>query len=230
MCRHPAVSNINFVEKKMKNNIGLQLLSLYKEISGKKANDKQKDLTYRNNNQDTSTPDGIVKAISYALERGDCETANTLLNDWAMIFPLENEDNTLYNFFRVETILREMDTEKDSGSYLNLLNNAINAANDFFFVNKEESNHAMDDEAYEIYCRITNITRSLTEDDEEAERQTINQLNAPDLLAKQTDRSPNALLNNAIRRHISRYGHLSSETKYLLNCIRTEFNIPQTAN
>ncbi len=213
----------------MKNNIGLQLLSLYKEISGKKANDKQKDLTYRNNNnnQDTSTPDGIVKAINYALERGDCETANTLLNDWAMIFPLENEGSTLYNFFRVETILREMDTEEDSGSYLNLLNNAIDAANDFFFANKEESNHAMDDDAYEIYCRISDIARSLAEDDDEVERPTINQLNEPDLLAKQTDRSPNALLDNAIRRHISKYGHLSSETRYLLNCIRTEFDIPQ---
>lgn len=133
--------------------VGLQLLSLYKEIND------NKNMT--NNRLNPTTSEEMVKTIRHALERGNYNEAYGLLGEWTMKFPLDNEDGLEYYYLYVQLYLQEMDTTEDNERYFNILNNVIDTANIFFFVNSYDGNHRMDNEAYELYLRLTEIIASL---------------------------------------------------------------------
>ena len=175
-----------------------------------------------NEGLDTTTVAGMVRAISIALERGDCDEAYTLLDDWTMSFPLENESSALFHYLRVETYLRQMDVEDDDVEYANLLNSVIDSANDFFLANSD-SGHAMDDEARGIYRRLAELIASL--DLMEIDDLKVKELELPELLPVEYDVTPSGLIRKALKRHTNKYGYLNFEARHLLRCICNEFGI-----
>lgn len=145
--------------------IGLQLLSLYRDTTrARHNNDSDKDSNASFKYPDTSTVEGMTTAILSSLDNRDFDNALTLLNEWVMNYPLEKEGTCLYNYLRAEYHSRLLDGEENMTEFADNLNAAIDAANTFFIANSEER-HAMDDVAEELYNRIKRIIESIRQDD-----------------------------------------------------------------
>lgn len=191
----------------MKSDIGLKLLSLYRDISGAKSKPSNKFVSvYEMDDFDTTTVEGMTSAILSNLEKGDCDEAYTLLNEWTMNYPLENESTILYNYLSVEIFLRMMDGETELDKNESYLNSAIDAANTFFMVNSDEG-HPMDEVAAEIHERLLNIIASFDDDTLDEEELSIEELESPTILPQIEDVSIEGKIKRAIELHKHKYGN-----------------------
>ena len=171
----------------VKSNIGLKLLSLYRDITkARYNNDSSRTSEDLFENPDTSTVEGMTEAILSSLDSRDFDEALTLLNDWVMNYPLEKEGTSLYNYLRAEYHLRLLDGEEVFTETVNNLNEAIDSANSFYFANESEG-HAMDDVAKELSDRLKCIIKSINQDDLKDMGLTIMMLDEPSILHAQSD-------------------------------------------
>lgn len=164
-----------------KSDIGLKLLSLYQDIT---KSDSNIDRISPNNlfeASGTSKVERMIRAILFALDNRNFDEALTLLNDWAMNYPLEKEGTSSYNYLRAEYHLRLLDGEEIMTEFIDNLNDAIDAANMVFIANSEE-HHAVDDLAEELFNDIKRIIETICQDDLKETGLEILGLDEPQLL------------------------------------------------
>lgn len=169
-----------------KTDIGLKLLSLYRNITKSYHNNEWISPNSLFEIPDKSKVEGMVTAILSALDKRNFNKALTLLNEWTMNYPLEDEGTSLYNYLRAEYHLRLLDGEESIEQFAANLNDIIDAANTFFSANSEER-HAMDNVAEELYNRIKGIIESISQDDLKEAGLEILCLDEPQLLPIKPD-------------------------------------------
>ena len=207
----------------MKTDIGLKLLSLYRDITVMTSKTKNSIVSIKESDDfDISTVEGMTSAILSSLETGNCYEAYSLLTEWTMNYPLENESSIQYNYLSVEIFLRMMDGVDDVETSVRNLNLAIDAANTFFMVNSGEG-HPMDEIAKEVHERLLNIIGSFDDDTLEEYELRIENLESPILLPLKEDISIEGRLKKAIEKHKRKYGnYLQNNERNLIKEICTQ--------
>lgn len=207
----------------MKTDIGLKLLSLYRDITVMTSKTKNSIVSIKESDDfDISTVEGMTSVILSSLETGNCDEAYSLLTEWTMNYPLENESSILYNYLSVEIFLRMMDGVDDVETSVRNLNLAVDAANTFFMVNSDEG-HPMDEIAKEVHERLLNIIGSFDDDTLEEYELRIENLESPILLPLKEDISIEGRLKKAIEKHKQKYGdYLQNNERSLIKEICTQ--------
>lgn len=178
--------------------IGLKLLSLCRDITVMTSKTKNSIVSIKESDDfDISTVEGMTSAILSGLETGNCDKAYSLLTEWTMNYPLEDESSILYNYLSVEIFLRMMNGVDNVETIVRNLNFAVDAANTFFMVNSDEG-HPMDEIAKEVHERLLNIIGSFDDDTLEEYELRIENLESPILLPLKEDISIEGRFKKAI--------------------------------
>lgn len=200
----------------MSKDTGLELLALYRNMVNGKHYSRTSNY-YVEEFTDTTTPKGMARAVSLAIEREDAEEAQKLLNDWARSFPLATEDTTLFNYLIAQVNIEHYCMADNDEELAIALNGVIEAANDFFHANAANG-HKMDIEAKSLWLNVTPMEDKLIRNDKVKHLLRVS-LEMPDVEPDPSEPTRTEEMRNALRVHLRKFGYLGNEASHLLKCI-----------